>query len=288
MLVALIGAVASGAAALQAWRIADARAAAAARDELVAAASGEIDRFEPAMVDGLPDAARRFFRYTIAPGTPLHRVCEVRMSGQIGMGNRNAPGYQPMRARQLLAPPHGFVWSVASAGSGLVRMSGSDGMLRDRSWTRFWIDGLIPLRQGNDADHLRSSFGRMVAEAAFWAPAALLPQYGVTLEEAGPDRARAVVSLGELRQPLEISVADDGRPLSVSIPRWSNVNPERAWRVQPFGGTLADFRTFLGFTLPTRIDGGNHFGTADYFPFFRATVERVDFPARAAAAPLPA
>lgn len=32
------------------------------------------------------------------------------------------------------------------------------------------------------------------------------------------------------------------------------------------------------FTLPTRVDGGNHFDTADYFPFFQARVEDVRFP----------
>jgi hypothetical protein len=30
--------------------------------------------------------------------------------------------------------------------------------------------------------------------------------------------------------------------------------------------------TFRGYTIPTRIDAGNGFGTDEYFPFFRAEV----------------
>lgn len=118
-----------------------------------------------------------------------------------------------------------------------------------------------------------------MAEAVFWAPAALLPQNGVEWSEGStPNRVQAFVKRQGLAQSLEIEVEDDGRPLWVVIPRWSNVNPEKEWRLQPFGGTLDDFRVFGGFTLPTRVDGGNHFGTEQYFPFFRARVTDIRFP----------
>jgi hypothetical protein len=265
--------------AMQAWRLADVRAADAAWAQLQATAPETVQVFDPAMVDSLPDAARRYFLYTIERGTPLHPVSEIRMGGEIGLGDREAPGYMPMRAHQILAPPHGFVWRIEAAGSGLMRMSGSDAMAEPRSWTRFWLFWTLPVaRAGDDTNHLRSALGRVVAEAVFWAPAAILPQDGVRWEEGdAPGRARAVVTRGSFAQSLEIAVAEESRPLWVKLPRWSNVNPERQWRLQPFGGTLDDFRTFEGFTLPTKVDGGNHFGTDEYFPFFRARVEDVRF-----------
>lgn len=265
--------------AMQTWRLADQRAADAAWAELQRRALGRVEVFDPAMLQGLPEAARRYFLYTIAPGTPLHTVSEIRMRGEIGLGDRAAPGYQPMRARQILAPPHGFVWRLEAAGSGAMRMSGSDALTGERSWTRFWLLWTLPVvRAGRDANHLRSSLGRIAAEAVFWAPAALLPQNGVRWEEGeAPGRARAVLTRGALAQSLDIEVAESGRPLWVMIPRWSNANAQGEWRVQPFGGHLNDFRTFGGFTLPTRVDGGNHFGAEDYFPFFRARVEDVRF-----------
>ncbi|MBW6390063.1 DUF6544 family protein [Billgrantia antri] len=275
-----VGLLLVAALAMQAWRLADTRARDKAWAWLQSQAPSTVEEFDPAMVEALPEAARRYFLYTIAPGTPLHVVSEIRMSGEIGLGTKGAPGYRPMQARQILAPPHGFIWHLERAGAGLMQMSGSDGMANGRSWTRFWLNGTLPVaRAGGDDNHLRASFGRAVAEAAFWAPAALLPQHGVHWEEAGePNLARAIITHGTLEQAIEIAVAENGQPRWVKFQRWSNANPEKEWRLQPFGGYLDDFQNFEGFTLPTRVDGGNHFGTEAYFPFFRARVEEVRFP----------
>ena len=59
--------------------------------------------------------------------------------------------------------------------------------------------------------------------------------------------------------------------------RWSNENPERIYRPQPFGGDLLEFATFAGCTIPTRVIGGNPFGTDLYHPFFRARVREGAF-----------
>lgn len=61
------------------------------------------------------------------------------------------------------------------------------------------------------------------------------------------------------------------------MPRWSNVNANKAWRVQPFGGELSAFRDFGGYRLPTVVDGGNLIGTEDYFPFYRTRVREIRF-----------
>lgn len=61
------------------------------------------------------------------------------------------------------------------------------------------------------------------------------------------------------------------------VQRWSNANPEKQHRLQPFGGYLSEFRTFDGFRLPTHVEAGNHFETDQYFPFFVADVTSVEF-----------
>jgi hypothetical protein len=91
------------------------------------------------------------------------------------------------------------------------------------------------------------------------------------------DTARVTVTAHGFSQSVEITVAPDGQPLRVVLPRWSNVNAEKEWRLQPFGGDLADFRDFEGYRLPTTVDGGNHIGTDDYFPFFKARVTDIRF-----------
>jgi hypothetical protein len=226
------------------------------------------------MVDGLPEPARRYFRFAIQPGAPLYTVAEITMAGRFGLGSRAAPDYMPMTAEQVLAFPSGFLWQMR-ARKGLLRMSGSDA----ERWTRFWLMGLIPVaRLGGSPDHARSAFGRYAAEAVFWTPAALLPGPGVRWEAGDGNRARVVLTHNGIVQPVDVTVAADGRPVQVGFLRWSDANPEKVHRLQPFGGYLSEYRDFGGFRLPTHVEAGNFFGTEAYFPFFVADVLDIDFP----------
>ncbi|WP_430449676.1 DUF6544 family protein [Rhodophyticola sp.] len=96
-------------------------------------------------------------------------------------------------------------------------------------------------------------------------------------EEAGPDTARAVVTHGALEQAVEITLAPDGLSRSVIIQRWSSENLDKSRRLQLFGGHLSQYREFSGNRLPTCIEGGNDFGTEEYFPFFRTEIPTSDW-----------
>ena len=259
---------------LRAWRQRDHRADRAEMDRLIATQPMDPPPFSAAMVADLPEPARRFFSFAIAEGTPLHTVARLAMAGRFGMGDKAAPGYLPMRARQVLAAPHGFVWAM-SGGNAAMRMAGSDGA----TWTRFWLYGLVPVaRFGGDPDHKRSAFGRYVAEALFWTPAAVLPGPDVTWAPVSENVARMTMRRGDLEQAVDVTVAEDGQPLQVSFQRWSDANAEKVYRLQPFGGYLSEFRDFGGFRLPTHVEAGNHFETDDYFPFFIADITDISFP----------
>ena len=273
--------------AMAALRLSDQQGADIAWKSLRASALQDMGIFDPAMVDGLPEPARRYFLYTIGEGVPLRTVAEIEMDGEIGLGDNADPRYLAMRGHQIIAPPQGFVWKV-DAGSGLMSLSGSDGFDGSRSWVRFWLLSFIPVvREGGNPDHARSAFGRVIAESVFFAPAALLPREGVEWEGISPDTARATVSYRDMVQSVDISVDEEGQPHTVVIPRWSNANPQKEYRVQPFGGRLSEFRQFGGYMLPTLIEGGNMLptlieggnmiGTPAYFPFYKARVKSIRF-----------
>ncbi len=256
------------------WRWSDHRADAAQRTRLLEFQPATPALFDPASIEHLPEPARRYFLFTIAPNTPLYTVADISMVGQFSLGTKDAPNYMQMQAQQTLAAPQGFVWKM-SASRGPMRISGSD----SGSWTRFWTMGVIPVaRMGGNADHARSAFGRYVAEALFWTPAALLPGPGIDWEPVDATSARVIVTHGGLKQALELTVDAAGSPRIVRFQRWSNANPEKVYRLQPFGGYLSEFHTFAGFTLPTHVEAGNDFKTDGYFPFFRADVSEVRFP----------
>ncbi|SIS66874.1 hypothetical protein SAMN05421759_102210 [Roseivivax lentus] len=274
ILIPVFSAIGAGLAGLVGWRQLDRRADRAEMERLLATQPADPAPFTAGMVADLPEPARRFFTYAIAEGTPLHTVARLEMTGQFGMGDKAAPGYMPMSATQVLAAPHGFVWAM-SGGTGTTRMAGSD----SGSWTRFWLFGCAPVaRFGGDPDHRRSAFGRYVAEAVFWTPAAVLPGPHVTWEPVSQNTARMIMRHAGLEQAVEVTVAEDGQPLHVAFQRWSNANPEKVHRLQPFGGYLSEFRDFGGFRLPTHVEAGNNFGTDDYFPFFIADVTDIAFP----------
>lgn len=230
-------------------------------------------RFDPTMVADLPEPVQRYFGFTIAPGTPLWPVAEIDMGGQFSLGTKETPSYQPMAARQILTAPEGFVWQMRTLGG--MPLSGSDAA----GWTRFRLLGLIPVaRLGGNFDHARSAYGRYVAEAVFWTPAALLPGAGVAWEAVDDTTARVTLSHGGLSQTIDVTVDADGRPLQVAFMRWSDANRDKVHRLQPFGGYLSEFRDFGGYRLPTRVEAGNQFGTENYFPFFLADVTDIRFP----------
>lgn len=262
---------------LRIWRYWDDRTLASTWRSLVATTTENPALFDSKQLEGLPGAARRFFETSIHNGTPLHTVVEITMHGEFSLGDKSAPNYLPMKACQILAPPFGFIWHV-KAGKGMMQFSGSDAAYPGGSWTRFWLFGILPVaRAGGTNDHALSSFGRFMGEAVFWSPASLLPSEKVIWKEIDDNTVRVSVSHDQFEQAFDITVDADGQLEKIQFERWSNANNEKLYQYQSFGGYLSDFQEFDGFLLPTTVVAGNHFGTDEYFPFFKVSVDSANF-----------
>jgi hypothetical protein len=188
------------------------------------------------------------------------------MQGTFLLGDKAKSQPYSMSANQILTPPDRFVW-IPTMTSGVIEITGSDGLVADEAWTQFWLNGLIPVvNEKGYADLTRSALSRSAMEAV-WAPASLLPQYGAVWEQIGPDEARVTFPRGV--EPVELLLGPDGTVRQVSTMRWSNANAERTFKLQPFGGTMEAEGTFDGYTVPVRMKVGNHFGAEEYLPFFQ-------------------
>jgi len=262
---------------LRIWRFLDERALDRVWTSLVSDVEATPAVFRHEMTEALPLPARRFFKSVIEPGTPLYHVAEISMRGEFSLGTKEAPAYQPMKACQLLAAPQGFFWQGHS-GRGLTSFIGSDAAFPGGSWTRFWLAGLIPVvRVGNTPDHAMSSFGRYMAEAIFWTPAALLLPNNVNWHAVDENTVQVTVKHNDIVQTFELVIDSDGRLEHVQFQRWTNANKAKVYQRQSFGGHLSDFKRIDGFWVPTTVEAGNHFGSEDYFAFFKATIDRVVF-----------
>jgi hypothetical protein len=237
--------------------------------EALTAPGGLLETFDVARVGDLPEPARRWLVHAIAPGTPLWRSVVLTMRGEIRLGT-----WRPFTARQVLAPPCGFVWAATARLSGLP-VTGFDRYSSGTGQMDWRLGGLVPVMTATGPDVTRSAAGRLAGETvllptafrgATWAP--------------GADADRTVVTwrIGAQDESAELQVGPDGRLLGVTMQRWGNPGGVPFGR-HPFGVAIEDERTFAGVTIGSVLTAGWWWGTdrqADG-EFFRARITGADF-----------
>jgi len=237
------------------------------------AASG--GTYDTSMITDLPEPVQRYFGFTLTDGTTIPTGVKIGMTGTIAPNGGADAMPMMMSANEVIALPNGFV-SCIETQEGPRRFSGTDALIDGVSWSRFWTFAIVPVgRAGGSEDHWKASFGRMVAEAAFWSPASLLPREGIVWSAPDPSIARATVTHRGFSQSVDITLREDGAPVRVEIDRWAERDGAFGWR--PFGGTMSDFAAFGGITVPRRVEGGYDIGTPDYVPSFTAEVVALDW-----------
>jgi hypothetical protein len=229
--------------------------------------------FTEDMVSDLPPPARRYLLHVIRPETPLAYSVSLKMSGMMRL--KPEQEWMPMKARQIIAPPNGFVWR-AEVGNGLMRFSGGDHYAEGSGQVRFWLWGILPLVNQEGPDISRAAFGRLVCEM-IWLPSSLLPGYGAKWEASDDESARATIKIGEETITLNFFVGPDGRLREIRVLRWGNQTADGSFGYIPFGGQVHEECRFGGYTIPSKVGVGWWIGTDHYFEFFRAQIEDAVF-----------
>jgi hypothetical protein len=229
-------------------------AARALRAEWVrlATASAPPGRFATELANGLPEPARRWVTHAVAVGTPLWPSVQLTMHGEIKLG-----AWRPFTARQLLAPPHGFIWAATARFAGLP-VTGFDRYSSGTGQMRWRLLGLIPVMTGAGPDVARSAAGRLAGEGVCWLPTA----FGGLAWSAGsePDTAVATWRIGDQEESVQLRVGSDGGLREVMLQRWGNPDGQSFGRY-PFGVAVEAERTFGGVTLPSALRAGWWWGT---------------------------
>jgi hypothetical protein len=229
-------------------------------------------RFEPEMVDHLPEPARRYLRHTLAPGAPLSTTLRLSMTGEIKLGGH----WRTFAADQVARWDRGFVWAARTRIAGLP-IRGADSLIDGHGEMRWRMLGIIPVMSADGADVSRAAAGRMHSEA-LWLPAALLGD-DVTWSADHGQPHLSVRAHGEDSE-LSLTIDADGAVQSMSLLRWRDHGAAGSFSYSPFGGTTSADATFGGVTLPTRYAIGWDFGSDTFATegeFFRCTIHDVAY-----------
>ncbi len=221
--------------------------------------------FSEADLEGLPELVRRFLRGSISPGTPLARAARFHMRGHVRLGKR----WVPFRAREVLAPHRGFVWSGGAGGV----ISGSDRYGDGKGAMDWKVLGLVRVAHADGPDVSRSSVGRAGGEAV-WVPTTLLPRFGVGWGASDDHHATATFRLGEVVMELHLTLDDDARIRAVAFERWGDPDDSGTWGNHPFGFDVTRYSTFDGVSIPSAGHAGWFFGSDrwDEGRFFKAEI----------------
>ena len=198
------------------------------------------ERFGPAELDGLPEPVRRHLAQAIVPGTPLSTSARLTMRGRIKVGR-----WLPFRAREVLSPGSGFVWTARAAGV----IAGSDRYLDGEGAMRWRLAGLVTVAAGEGPDVSRSAAGRAGGEG-IWLPTALLPRFGASWSAVADDLVTAAFPVGETPVTLELRLDAAGRVVALAFDRWGDPGATGRFGWHRFGGQLTGHASFGGLTVP--------------------------------------
>lgn len=211
-----------------------------------------MDVFSDAELDGLPEPVCRYLRAAIAPGTALASSATLRMRGAIKLRKR----WLRLRARELLTPNEGFVWSGRVAGV----IAGSDRYENHRGSMKWKLFGVVPVMRSDGRDVSRSAAMRGGAEGA-WVPTALLPRFGVSWSADDDTHLTARSSVDQIALEVHYTLDSNGNVHSIGFDRWGDPDNTGTWAMHPFGVEFTGHKTFGGVTIPNAGSAGWFYGT---------------------------
>lgn len=205
-----------------------------------------------------PEPRPRYLAHAIAPGLVPAGSVRLRMHGEIRLKK-----WRSFEAEEVLHRDRGFVWKAR-----VCPIQGMDSLIDGVGKSSWKLFGVIPVVRARGRDIDRSATGRWLAESLLL-PTMLLPENGavwwgsrVTLEKFGESMT------------LQLALGEGGRLKSFQGFRWGNPLGA-AFGYYPFGGMVEEERSFGGYTIPSKLRVGWHFGTPRWQEgeFFRVTVD---------------
>jgi hypothetical protein len=240
-------------------------------DDLWNATSPEARAFDPAQISGLPQEVRLYLEHAIRAGTPLAFAVRLRMHGEIKLGS-----WRPFSAEEIIRWNRGMIWRATVRVHGMS-IRGADSFVDGRGFMRWKLFGVVPVVNASGPDITRSAAGRINLES-IWLPSVLCCK-DVSWKAVDKCHLHAEFVAHNQEAAIDYIIDNAGWLKAVSMPRWGN--PEGAgFHYVRCGGFVEEEREFGGYTIPSRLRVGWHFGTERFDSegeFFRVTVDSASF-----------
>ena len=159
-----------------------------------------------------------------------------------------------------------------------IQIRGGDTFLDGEGAMRWKLFGFLPMVNASGTDVTRSAAGRVNIES-IWLPPALCTDQ-VSWTSTSDFQCHASFTAHNEPAEVDYGIDHDGRLKTVSMPRWGNLprgNPGRAeFHYANCGGFVEAEGQFGGYTIPTRVRVGWHFGTEKFESegeFFRVIID---------------
>ena len=223
--------------------------------------------FYPQQLSALPAGARRYLEHPIVAGAPLASAVRLRMRGEIKL-----KGWCPFLAEEVICWERGMIWTAAVRMYG-ISIRGSDIFVDGHGGMHWMLFGIVPIVNASGPDINRSAAGRVNIESV-WLPSVLCGDV-VSWTKSDTSRPHARFTAHNETADIEYVVDENGRLSAVSMPRWGNPNGSE-FHYASCGAFVEQEGRFGGYTIPTRIRFGWHFGTERFESegeFFRATID---------------
>ena len=191
-------------------------------------------------------------------------------------GEIKLKGWHPFAAEQVIAWDRGMIWR-ATVRMPRMWIRGGDSFVDGRGAMRWKLFGIIPIVNASGPDITKSAAGRFNIES-IWLPSVLCRnEVSWTAADASHPHSRFMAH--DETAEMDYTLGEKGCLKSVSMPRWGNPNGPEFGYVN-FGGFVEEERRFGGYTIPTRLRVGWHFGTKIFDSageFFRVTIDNAVF-----------
>ena len=237
-------------------------------DELWSSAKPSDETFDPTKVTVPAQGARQYLEHAIARGTRLATAVKLRMHGNIKLH-----GWYPFEAEEVIQWHRGFIW-CATVKMHWLSICGRDCFVHGLGEMRWKLFGVVPLVNASGPDVTHSAAGRMNVEC-IWLPS-VLAYRDVSWSDSDPSHPKASFSAHAETSDLTIAIAEKGRlVVSINMPRWGNPGGAPLGYYN-FGGIVEEEGTFAGYTIPTHMRVGWHFGTERFETegeFFRVVID---------------